>query len=106
MANAARPSTARQPTTPSSDLGPHGPQRESESPALPAAVEQQRDDREAADDAEDPGQGPADRTLGPTADELEVGSRPETAAPLERYQTTPRIDSSPPRVTMKEGTPT
>ena len=35
-----------------------------------------------------------------------VGSRPDTAAPLERYQTTPRIDSSPPRVTMNEGTPT
>ena len=35
-----------------------------------------------------------------------VGSRPDTAAPLERYQTTPRIDSSPPSVTMNEGTPT
>ena len=35
-----------------------------------------------------------------------VGSRPETAAPLDRYQTSPRIDSRPPRVTMKEGTPT
>ena len=35
-----------------------------------------------------------------------VGSRPDTAAPLDRYHTTPRIDSRPPRVTMNEGTPT
>ena len=34
-----------------------------------------------------------------------VGSRPVTAAPLDRNQTRPRIDSSPPRVTMNDGTP-
>ena len=34
-----------------------------------------------------------------------LGSRPDTAAPLERYQTNPRIESRPPRVTMNEGTP-
>ena len=33
------------------------------------------------------------------------GLSPFTAAPLDRYQTAPRMDSSPPSVTMNEGTP-
>ena len=32
-------------------------------------------------------------------------SRPETAAPFERYQMKPRMDSRPPSVTMNDGTP-
>ena len=34
-----------------------------------------------------------------------VGSRPVTAAPFDWYQIRPRIDSSPPSVTMNDGTP-
>ena len=34
-----------------------------------------------------------------------VGSRPTTAAPCDWYQTRPRIESRPPRVTMNDGTP-
>ena len=34
-----------------------------------------------------------------------VGSRPVTAAPFDWYHTRPRIESRPPSVTMKEGTP-
>src|SRR5450756_90493 len=54
------------------DLGPHRPERESESSSSPAAVEQEHDDRDAADHAQRPGQGAADRANGPPADELEV----------------------------------
>ena len=35
-----------------------------------------------------------------------VGSRPETAVPCESTHTTHRMDSSPPRVTTNDGTPT
>ena len=41
----------------------------------------------------------------PPPSSWKLRSIPETAAPLDRYQTRPRIDSSPPRVTMNDGTP-
>ena len=41
----------------------------------------------------------------PPPSSWKVGSRPVTAAPCDWYQTRPRIESRPPRVTMNDGTP-
>ena len=60
----------------------------------------------AAEEAEDPGDGPADRALGAAADELEGRDRGRSRRRrCDWYQTRPRIESRPPSVTMKDGTP-
>ena len=50
--------------------------------------------------------GPPMEPIAPPPISWKSRSSPDTAAPLERYHTKPRIVSRPPSVTMNEGTPT
>ncbi len=87
-------------------LSPDRADREAEPTTLPAVVDEQADDGDAADDGQDPGQRAADRSRRAAAEVLEGlvdARRPPRRSTCS--QTTPRRDSSPPSVTMNEGTP-